>query len=75
MPAVAAVFVFASIPKQMKNFFATGLLFFAVGVMRLANGWLVDKAVWPLALVAAGTALMLVAANYSRIFLTIRRGR
>ncbi|MBI4904295.1 MAG: protein kinase [Acidobacteria bacterium] len=75
LPLVAAGFVFVSIPKQMKNFFAMGLLFFAIGVIRLANDWLSNQAAWPLVLVVCGTGLMLLAANYARVFLKFRRGK
>src|ERR1039458_8257164 len=35
LPVVACAFVFGSIPKQMKNFFASGLFFLAIGIVRL----------------------------------------
>jgi hypothetical protein len=73
LPVVAAIFVFGSIPKQMKNFFATGLVFFAIGVIRLANDWLRDQASWPLLLLLCGLATMLIAANYARVKLFLQR--
>lgn len=71
LPA-AAVFVFASIPKQMKNFFATGLIFFAIGVVRLANDYFRDRGGWPLSLLVAGLAVMLLAANYGAVRAMLR---
>ena len=65
LPAVAGVFVFASIPRQMKNFFASGLLFFAIGVYRLQQQVFPGRAFWPVLLLGAGLTLMLAAANYA----------
>src|SRR5262249_42204057 len=65
LPAVACVFVFASIPRQMKNFFASGLLFFAIGVYRLQQQVFPGRAFWPVGLLACGLGLMLVAGNYA----------
>ncbi len=73
LPALAAVFVFGSIPKQMKNFFATGLLFLAVGVIRLQQDLFKERAAWPVALLVVGLALMLAAANYAPLRMSIRR--
>jgi predicted Ser/Thr protein kinase len=65
LPAVAGVFVFASIPRQMKNFFVSGLVFFAIGVYRLQQNVFPGHAAWPIALLAAGLVLMIAAANYA----------
>jgi predicted Ser/Thr protein kinase len=65
LPATACVFVFGSIPRQMKNFFASGLLFFAIGGYRLQQQVFRDRAIWPAFLVATGLALMITAANYA----------
>lgn len=59
------MFVFAGIPKQMKNFFATGLLFLAIGIVRLQQNWLKDQSAWPISLLVVGVLLMLCAANYA----------
>ena len=67
LPAVACIFVFASIPRQMKNFFATGLLFFAVGAFRVQQEVLPGRAVWPVLLLAAGLVLMVAATNYAAL--------
>ena len=59
------VFVFASIQRQMKNFFVSGLVFFAIGVYRLQQNVFPGRAAWPVALLAAGMALMIAASNYA----------
>jgi serine/threonine protein kinase len=64
LPLAACAFVFGSIPKQMKNFLATGLLFLAIGIIRLQQDLLHHRAAWPLALLLAGLLVMMVAANY-----------
>jgi serine/threonine protein kinase len=73
LPVVAAAFVFLSIPKQMKNYLATGLLFLAVGVVRLQQNWLEDEWLWPVGLLIAGTALMFVAVRYPRLRVLLQR--
>jgi len=65
LPATACVFVFASIPRQMKNFFVSGLFFFAIGVYRLQQNVFPRRAAWPVALLVSGMALMIAAANYA----------
>ncbi len=73
LPAIACVFVLGSVPKQMKNFFVTGLLFLAIGIIRLQRDLFNDHASWPFALLASGFVLMLMAANYTPIRLSITR--
>jgi len=65
LPAIAALFVFASIQRQMKNFFVSGLVFFAIGAYRLQQQVFPGHAAWPVALLAAGMALMIAASNYA----------
>jgi hypothetical protein len=74
LPAVACVFAFASIPRQMKNFFASGLLFFAIGVYRLQQQVFPGRAFLPVMLLASGLALMLIAGNYAPLKVTLIRG-
>lgn len=71
--AVACAFVFASIPRQMKNFFASGLLFFGIGVFRLQKEVFENRAGWPVFLLAAGLALMLAAAHYAPLKVALAR--
>jgi serine/threonine protein kinase len=73
LPAVACVFVFASIARQMKNFFVTGLLFFAIGVYRLQQNVFPERAVWPVTLLATGLLLMAAATNYAPLKVSLRR--
>ena len=74
LPAVACVFVFASIPRQMKNFFASGLFFLAIGVYRLQQQVFPGRAFWPVVLLASGLALMLTARNYAPLKVALSRG-
>ena len=73
LPAVACLFAFLSIPRQMKNFFASGLLFFAVGVFRLQQDVFPGRGAWPVLLLASGLALMIAAANYAPLRLAAAR--
>ncbi len=65
LPVVACLFIFGSIHRQMKNFFATGLLFLAIGIVRLQHDLFKDQALWPVALLVTGIALMFAAAQYT----------
>lgn len=64
LPIVACTFVFGSIPKQMKNFFATGLLFLAIGIVRLQQDFFHGRAMWPISVILIGVTL-LAASRYS----------
>ena len=64
LPVAACLFVLGSVPKQMKNFFVTGMLFLGVGIVRLQQDFFKDRAIWPVALLATGLLLMFAAANY-----------
>jgi hypothetical protein len=75
LPAIAFAFVFGSIPRQMKNFFISGLVFFAVGVYRLQQNVFPDQAIWPVTLLATGLLLMIAATNYAVIRVGLRRLR
>ena len=73
LPAVACVFVFSSIRHQMKNFLASGLLFFAIGVYRLQQQVLPGHAFWPILLLVSGLGLMLIASNYAPLKVALVR--
>ena len=73
LPITACLFVFASIPRQMKNFFASGLVFFAIGVFRLQQDVFRDRAGWPIFLLASGLALMVAAAHYAPLKVALSR--
>lgn len=73
LPMVACAFVFGSIPKQMKNFFATGLLFLAIGIVRLQQDFFRGRAAWPIVLLLTGVILMLSATRYPVFRLAMAR--
>jgi tRNA A-37 threonylcarbamoyl transferase component Bud32 len=73
LPVTACLFVFLSIPKQMKNYLGTGMLFLAVGIIRLQQNWLNDRVAWPVTLILAGILLMLLAARYSAVRTAVAR--
>jgi serine/threonine protein kinase len=73
LPAAACFFVFRSIPRQMKNYFASGLFFLAIGVFRLQQEVFPNRAAWPITLLATGLALMVAAANYAPLRVALAR--
>ncbi|HYK87550.1 MAG TPA: serine/threonine-protein kinase [Acidobacteriota bacterium] len=73
LPVAACLFVFGSVPKQMKNFFATGLIFLAIGITRLQMQLFKERISWPVSLLIMGVILMMLAANYTPIKLAIIR--
>ncbi|HEX3742343.1 MAG TPA: serine/threonine-protein kinase [Bryobacteraceae bacterium] len=75
LPAVACLFVFASIPRQMKNFLVSGLVFLAIGVYRLQQEVFPNRAWWPIVLLLCGLSLMLAAANYAALRVALGRLR
>ena len=58
---------------QMKNFFASGLLFFAIGVFRLQRDVFHESAIWPAFLLVSGLTLMVAAANYAPLRVGLAR--
>jgi len=73
LPLAACVSVFASIPRQMKNFLVSGLVFLAIGIYRLQQEVFPNRAWWPILLLVAGLGLMLVAANYAALRVALGR--
>jgi len=73
LPATACVFIFASIPRQMKNFLVSGLVFLAIGVYRVQQDIFPNRALWPAGLLACGLALMVGASNYALLRVALRR--
>ncbi len=69
----ACLFVFGSIPKQMKNFFASGMLFLAIGIVRVQQDLLRNHPLWPVGLLIAGLLMMYVAVNYTPLRLALAR--
>lgn len=68
LPIVALAFIFASVPKQMKSFFFSGLFYTAVSVQRLTARHFENKFAWPVALAAAGLTLALIAWRRPALF-------
>ena len=67
LPLIACVFIYASIPKQMKNYLVTGTLFLGVGIVRLQQDIFQDQARWSILLLILGLLLMLASTRYSTI--------
>ena len=63
LPIVACAFVYGGIPEQMKNFFAAGLAFLAIGIVRLQQDYYHGRARWPISLLLLGIVLMLGAST------------
>ncbi len=73
LPIAACLFVLGSVPKQMKNFFATGLIFLAIGITRLQMNLFEERMSWPVSLLITGVFLMVLAVNYTSIKFTLTR--
>jgi predicted Ser/Thr protein kinase len=73
LPLVACAFIYASIPKQMKNYFVTGTLFLGIGIVRLQQDVFQAQARWSILLLLIGILLMLAATRYSSIKMTFAR--
>jgi hypothetical protein len=73
LPLVACVFIYASIPKQMKNYFVTGALFLGIGIVRLQQDVFQNQARWSIALLLLGSVLMFAATRYSFIKMRFAR--
>jgi len=73
LPLLASVFIYASIPKQMKNYFVTGTLFLGIGIVRLQQDIFEDQARWSILLLVLGLLLMLAATRYSAIKMSLAR--
>ncbi len=73
LPVAACLFVFGSVPKQLKNFFATGLIFLAAGIARLQMNLFKERMSWPVSLLITGICLMVIAVNYTPIKLLLKK--
>jgi hypothetical protein len=73
LPVLACFFIYASIPKQMKNYFVMGSLFLAIGIVRLQQDIFDDQARWSILLLVLGLLLMLAATRYSAIKMSLAR--
>lgn len=68
LPAEALCFLFASVPKQMKSFFFSGLFYVGVGVQRLTDRHFEDVFAWPIALAVVGILLAVAAWRWPGLF-------
>jgi hypothetical protein len=73
LPLAALVFVYGSIRKQMKNYFVVGMIFLAIGLVRLQQDIFKERSRWPILLLILGTLLMVSATRYSTIKLALAR--
>lgn len=61
-------FIFASVPRQMKSLFFSGLFYLAISVQRLTARHFENILAWPLGLAAVGCLLALLAWRYPSLF-------
>ena len=73
LPAVACLFIFGSIRKQMKNFFVSGMVFLAAGIVMWQFDLFENKSRWPISLLILGALLMVMATRYSTIKMAVAR--
>ena len=73
LPTVACLFIFGSIPKQMKNFFVSGMVFLAIGIVLWQFDLYENESRWPILLLILGSLLMVVATRYSTIKMAVAR--
>jgi serine/threonine protein kinase len=73
LPVTACAFVFASIWKQMKNYFVVGMVFLAAGLIHVQQDMFKEKSVWSIVLLLAGSILMISATRYSSIKMALAR--
>ncbi len=73
LPAVACLFIFGSIRKQMKNFFVSGMVFLAAGIVMWQFDLFEKESRWPIFLLILGALLMVVATRYSTIKMAVAR--
>jgi len=73
LPAAALVFVYGSIRKQMKNYFVVGMLFLAIGLVRLQQDIFKQMSRWPILLLILGCLVMISATRYSAIKMAVAR--
>lgn len=73
VPVLACAFVYGSIRKQMKNYFVVGMIFLAIGLVRLQQDIFKQQSRWPLVLLILGSLLMVVATRYSAIKMAVAR--
>ena len=73
VPVMACTFVYGSIRKQMKNYFVVGMIFLAIGLVRLQQDIFKQQSRWPIELLILGALLMVSATRYSAIKMAMAR--
>jgi hypothetical protein len=73
LPMVACFFIFGSIRKQMKNFFVSGMIFLAIGIVTWQFDLFEKQSRWPIVLLILGSLLMVSSTRYSAIKLAVSR--
>jgi hypothetical protein len=73
VPVIACAFVYGSIRKQMKNYFVVGMIFLAIGVVRLQQDIFKHQSLWPILLLILGALLMVSATRYAAIKMAVAR--
>ncbi|GAC1616233.1 MAG: hypothetical protein PVS2B2_10800 [Candidatus Acidiferrum sp.] len=73
LPLLGCAFVYGSIPKQMKNYFVSGMVFLTFGLLMLQVDIFEREARWPVILLILGLLLMFFATRYSAIKLYLAR--
>jgi serine/threonine protein kinase len=73
VPVMACAFVYGSIGKQMKNYFVVGMIFLAIGLVRLQQDIFKEQSRWPILLLILGALLMISATRYSAIKMGLAR--
>jgi hypothetical protein len=73
LPALAVVFVYASIWKQMKNYFVVGILYLGAAMIILQTDRFEGRARLSIFLLVVGTLAMYAATRYSTIKMALAR--
>ena len=68
LPIAALSFAFASVPKQMKSFFFSGLFYVAVAVVWMTHKHFREDFGWPISLATVGFVLALIAWRWPSLF-------
>jgi len=73
VPVMACAFIYGSIRKQMKNYFVVGMIFLAIGLVRLQQDIFKQQSRWPILLLILGAVLMVSATRYAAIKMALAR--
>jgi len=73
LPCVACLFVYRSVPGQMKNYFVWGMVFLAIGIINLQQDIFKEGRAWLISLILGGLLVMLTATNYASLRMTASR--